>query len=189
MAPPSPRRRWPQFGLRSLILLTIACALVLTWWRQWRVESQLKRSARTQQEAKFNDERNRVYAKLDLENGKHRETFKCLRGMLPIFSTSERLLLWTGPNKYEIVTFRYDDGSIPGRQSTAVLLIEGDRLVDAVARTSYCGIWEEHHQAKLEDASGDGVLDLVIHEKFTGTDGASTVIYQITPEGFYEAGN
>ena len=138
---------------------------------------------------KFNDERNHTYLMLDLEIEKHRVAFECLRAMPPIYSTCERLSLWTGPNKFQVVIFRCDTHSIPGSRSTVVLLVEDDRLVDVVSRKSYGGLWEEHHQAKLEDGNGDGIIDLVIHcEHSSQIKSGTTIVYQFTPDGFCEAG-
>jgi len=41
MFEPKKCRAWLQFGLRSIVLLTVICAIGVTWWRQWRQHSEL----------------------------------------------------------------------------------------------------------------------------------------------------
>ena len=41
---PCGKRRWCQFGLKSLLLLTVACAVALAWWRERNLIEQLDKT-------------------------------------------------------------------------------------------------------------------------------------------------
>ncbi len=192
MTTTTPKRRWLQFGLKTLLFLIVLCALVLTWWRQWKQNSELIamrfESRMLESEVDFLRHFHEVMGTLDLDKPEHRKVFANLRKMhAGWFATS--VAKWNGQragNRLEVMTFHYDTFSSPGCIRTVAVLLRDGELIDAVTRED--DPRGERHEVALEDANNDGNIDVVLrcYPGVWRPGPAFTIIYEITGDGFRE---
>ncbi|MHC4403652.1 MAG: hypothetical protein ACYTG0_28685 [Planctomycetota bacterium] len=161
MAGKPARRRWLQFRLKSLLLLTVICAVALTWWRQWKQGAELtamhEKLQRLEAESEYQHNVNRVLRGLDLENSQHRQAFKVLRYM------SGGWLLNSCQQKpigdLEVLLFHSDTFSIPGSVDSVAAVLRDYELIDLVVRESNTRV--EWHDVEFQDTDGDGTVEVV----------------------------
>jgi hypothetical protein len=153
-------RRWLQFGLRSLILVTVICALGLTWWRQWRMAVQLREAHETIGRLRNNCDFLKVLTKLATVDPEQNFVLECASHDWP--TDVKRLRLDGQSESSEVLLFElYVTDPVPGTDETLAVVMRDDRVIDVAFRRSAWS-WESH-QAEFADVNGDGKLDLVFH--------------------------
>jgi hypothetical protein len=179
-------RSWLRYRIGTLILVTVGCALVVTWWRQWKQSAELAKvhdelKSRTD-ELEVMEAIHKVNRAIDLSSAEHRLLFELLNhfGSWPFSSVVRRAL----DDNSEIIHLQNDFLSIPGSDLSVTVLLGQDKIIDILTRES--STREETHEATLEDIDKDGVIDVVLHcESGIWCDfEAFTLSYAVTPEGF-----
>jgi hypothetical protein len=156
-------RRRLQFGLRSLLLLIVVCALGFAAWRQWQQHRELEtwrnRAIFYRREAELRRVVSEVTRKLNLKDPEHRRIVQIVNRLSPWFGDSViRQEIKLQGVSMEVIVFQDVDLNLEGGAESVVLLFAADRLVDYVIHNA-----SERHEVKLEDADRDGQLDVVYH--------------------------
>lgn len=185
MSPPLNARRSLQFTLRSLIVVIIVCALALTWWRQWRMSSEI---ADLREKLVWEENHRAFYqvmAQLDPKYEKQKLTLEWAGRDWP--TSLRRLRLDGVKGKLEVWLFDlHVTGPVPGTGETLAVTMKDGKVMDLVLRR--CAWSYEMHDAAFEDGNGDGRLDLVFHCRpglWSGNEPPYDVVYEITTYGFF----
>ena len=182
----SGRRGWFQYGLRSVILLTVACALGVTWWRQLRQNAELDalraKNHLLQRELEIHRAIADVSTTLDLKNPEHRRIAQLIANMGLFFGDSViRQRIKFQERHCEVMVFHHDSSNSHDMVQSIAVLTAGGKLVDYVIHNE--SAW---HEVKVEDA-GNGTVDLVYHcrNEFVRRPNSFTERFAISPEGFH----
>jgi hypothetical protein len=193
---PRSLRSYLQFGLKSLMLATVVCAVAVTWWRQRDLIQELQEAHNTIQqreaEREFNGNLTRAFGAIDLDKSRHRELFYALRNFSRGFSPfasfhAAHVHPEDGGAPLEVLLFHFDTDSSHGYVATVGILLRNDEIMDFVARNESSRY--ASHGATLEDADNDGEVELLIDcEPGWSSVGSQpfVVAYAITPKGFWK---
>jgi hypothetical protein len=187
---PSPNkrpRRWVylQFSLTSVVLVTVICAVAITWWLRRRDQEEIRSLRATaeslQAEIEFRESVAGVCRSLDLRKPTHQLAMEVL---LTIDREGyERRSLVNGGEHLDVAVFGYPSRVHPGSNYSGAVLLQGYEVVDIVIRNSSTRY--EHLEAKLEDHDQDGSIELVFHcQPANLNEPSSAVRYSITNKGF-----
>ena len=184
-----PNVRWFQFGVRSVICVTLIVALVFTWWRQWsqhrEIASLRARLNFLERNAQINSNAFLVCRALDLKNPEHRWAAKMLYTFGPWpFASTERRDLTLGGRQVSVIVLHEPDCCVPGTVATIVALVADSRLVDLIQRE--VPTEGESHDVRLEDVNSDGALDVVFdcESRFIDPSPPTRLAYTISDKGF-----
>ena len=180
------RRGWFQFGLRSVILLTVACALGVTWWRQWRQNAELEslrsKTVWLERELEIRRAAAEVSKSLNLKNPEHRRIVQLIGRANSFFGDSviRRQVEWPG-RRWEVVVFHHESLASTDVVETIAVLIGGGKLIDYKIHNA--SAW---HEVKLEDGEQSGSIELVFHccHEYAPDAEFFTERFSISPEGF-----
>jgi hypothetical protein len=192
-------RHFFQFGLKSIMLITVICAVALTWWRQRglieKLEATREELETCKDELEFQQTVNRIFDVINVDKPKHRELLRVVQRftggpLFRLFGSFEKRSVGfpIGDLPFEVVVLHHDSMSIPGGVISVAVLLQDREVVDFVVRD--VSTREGSHQPHLEDADNDGKLDFVIdcHPGIWSPPGAKphTIGYAITSDGFVE---
>lgn len=184
------RHRWLQFGLNSLLLLTLIPALAITWWRQWKqsVEIMTLREKLQQVESERDFQYNmfRVLREIDLENKQHRQAFETIQHMdckWHFESFQQRQI-----DDLDILLFHHNTAFVNpgGWVGSVAAVLRNDTLIDLIVRSA--GVRTESHDIGFRDVDGDGVVEVVFDCRpgRWGTSEPKTIAYQVLQNGHFQ---
>lgn len=161
------RRRWLQFGIKSLILVTVAAALAATWWRQWKQQEELNEARQklrwAEHELEYAEGVKDIFHALDLGDVEHREVARHLQqlGGTSFLDYATRRQFNLEGIHYEIILLHSDAHGIPGIDESLAVVIGNNRVVGFVHHES--STRSEFHTPELKVTGDDGLPELVIH--------------------------
>jgi hypothetical protein len=155
--------------LKSIILISVVCAVALTWWRQRSLVVELgqyrKELEWSQTELELLRNVNDVCRLIDPDIPKQRQLLRALRfisGGVGFWASFDRRMLVPGYGKgpLEVLIFHHNSHSIPGEIVTIGVLTRGYGVIDFVVHNVSTRV--ENHEVKLEDQNDDGWPDVVV---------------------------
>ena len=173
-----------RFGMRSLLLLVVVCALAASAWRQWQQGRELAswraKAVSYEQEIELRRGVSDVVSRLNLKDPEHRRLAQLVGTMGPADSLVRQSLTGPGAGR-EILVFHHPGGKCEGATESVALLIGSEGLVDYVIHNE-----SDWHEALVEDGDRDGQLDIVLHCRTGSYDDKRlfTERYAIHPDGF-----
>jgi len=143
-----PQRRWLQFGLKSILVLTLVVAVYVNWW-QMRVQNRqmaegADRLSRQLRESEFQRNVFRVFRALDLRNAEQNHVLKNLKyvcGHHDIFTT------WHWPveeKRIDVVVFKQTGAGTSGNLTLLAVLLRENQFIDSLVFDG--SIFVECHQ-------------------------------------------
>jgi hypothetical protein len=169
--------------------ITVVVAIGLSWWRLWSQDQEIAALRSRQEFLERNIAMSRnafeVCRALDLKNPTHRSAAELIYRIAPWPpNTTERCEVMIRGRQAYVIVLHEPGWIIPGTVATVVALVDDNRLVDLIQREECTRM--EHHEVRLEDSNGDGVLDVVIDGErgpWSQTD-SFRLAYTITDKGF-----
>ena len=181
------RRRWNylQFSLTSVVLVTVICAVAITWWIRRRDQDEIRalraKAESLRAEMEFYKSVNELCGALDVTRRAPRLALEML--LATDRERFDRRSLTDAGERLDVAVFSYPSQAHPGVNLSGAILLRHHNVVDILIR--HASTRYEHHEVKIENHDQRGAVEIVFHCQPANLNEAShTVRYGITKNGF-----